>query len=130
MIQVMRVCGDTDVLLLQYLIIGAEKRYPLSENGLAVLYDNGWGTEKDFVKALALFSRSSEAGYFRAQYNMAVSYESGDGVEFDPAKAMDLFQKSATQGYYAALLVLGDVYVSSSFLLFTPLPNNEVIGQR
>ena len=61
---------------------------------------------------------------------MAVSYESGDGVEFDPAKAMDLFQKSATQGYYAALLVLGDVYVSSSFLLFTPLPNNEVIGQR
>ena len=76
-------------------------------------YDNGWGVEKDFPKAMELFKQSADAGYYRAQYNMAASYQSGDGVEFDPAKAMDLFQKSAAQGYYAAQLALGDTYVLS-----------------
>jgi TPR repeat protein len=53
-------------------------------------YENGWGVVADFGKALELYQKAAEGGYYRALYNMGVCHENGEGVPQDSAKVPTL----------------------------------------
>jgi TPR repeat protein len=42
--------------------------------------------DADFNKALELYKKAADGGYYRALYNMGVCHENGEGVPRDSAK--------------------------------------------
>jgi TPR repeat protein len=42
--------------------------------------------DADFNKALELYKKAANGGYYRALYNMGVCHENGEGVPRDSAK--------------------------------------------
>ena len=66
------------------------------EDGLAA-YNN-----KDYKKAMELWTELADRGYSQAQYNLGLMYSDGQGVKQDYKKAVELYQKAADQGYAPA----------------------------
>lgn len=63
-------------------------------NVLGVLHHKGYGTEKDYTKAMELFHRAAEAGECHALMNVGGLYYNGDGVPQDGLEAERWFQKA------------------------------------
>ena len=80
------------------------------QNGLAVLYKNGYGVTKDIVEAVKLYQKAAEQGFDKAQYNLAELYYDGEGVSKDYVEAAKWYQKAAEQGHIKAQNLLGYCY--------------------
>ena len=81
---------------------------------VGMLYDSGWGVEKDFTKAFQFYLRGAELGNAFMQYKVGAAYWQGMGVEVDMQKAKDWFLKSAEQGDEEGQWALGLFYVANS----------------
>ena len=57
--------------------------------------------EKDYNRAIELFTKSSEMGNYFATYNLGCMYYFGDGVEKDEEKAFEYFIKAS--GYFLSI---------------------------
>jgi len=99
---------------LRLLLPLAREGNAVAQNGLGVLYLNGWGVKQDFKEALQWFRKAAEQGEPRAQFNLGNMYDQGQGVPKDYAEAAKWYRKSADQGYppgqslLAALYAVGD----------------------
>ena len=83
--------------------LGAQTGYPLAQNDLGVLYENGIGdVKKDFVQAAQWYKMSANHGLAVAQHNMAVLYEQGKGVSQDLSASFKMYSEAAKQGYAAS----------------------------
>ncbi len=67
-------------------------------NNLAVLYEYGRGTPKDFKAAAVWYRRAANTGNFSAMANLGVLYLDGRGVGTDLIQAYVLFRLSAEHG--------------------------------
>lgn len=76
----------------------AELNNSCAENGLGVLYANGWGVPKDPTESARWYRRAAEQGHSAAQYNLGVLYREGYGVNRDTIEAARWFTISADSG--------------------------------
>ncbi|MCR5090510.1 MAG: sel1 repeat family protein, partial [Oscillospiraceae bacterium] len=97
-----------------------KKYYDLSarqndQDGLfytGVIYGQGWGTEKDSIKAITYYKKALEQGSARAAYNLAVLYTYGDAeIRQNLDKGLDYFCQAAELGYEGAADLMNDIGV-------------------
>ena len=79
---------------------------------LAFRYYSGDGVEKDFKRAVALWTAVAELGEGNSQDSLARCYYTGDGVERDLKKTVFWFTKAAEQGHPEAQCFLATLYAT------------------
>jgi TPR repeat protein len=103
----------------------AEKKYdlalkeiqPLAEKGdarcqysMGVLYENGFGVEKNPPLAAAWYLKAAEQGNSDAQYNLGAMNEHGVGIPVNYVEAARWYRPAAEVGDVDALSNLGVLY--------------------
>ena len=88
----------------------AEQGDPRAQYGLALLYKEGWGTEKDTQKAIEYYQKAAELGHLRAMFDLGLFYQTGELVTQDYSKAIGWYESAAKKGYSAAMYGLGEIY--------------------
>lgn len=73
-----------------------------AQNRVGHYYCNGYGVEKDEVKAVEWFLKAAEKGNAVAQYNLGICFRNGYGVKKDDEKAVEWYIKSANLGCWEA----------------------------
>jgi TPR repeat protein len=91
---------------LGYFRRSALKGDPGGQCALGLMYENGYGIEKDYTKAKLWFDRSARKGDPGGQNNLGFLYHSGLGVKRDDATAITWFTKAADQGLASAQMNL------------------------
>lgn len=90
---------------------GVEAGDSISMNGLGLLFQNGFGIDKDDKRALELFKSSAALGYGNAFVNLGRAYRDGAlGVQQDFSTAITWFKKGTDQGNVYAQYALGDMH--------------------
>jgi TPR repeat protein len=88
--------------------------YKYSLGGLAHLYANGLGGERNYFKATKLFEASCNAGTtdvnYEDCYNTGRKYDRGEGVRQDKFKAVKLYRKACNGKVEVACNDLGYMY--------------------
>ena len=104
---------------------------------LGVLYENGWGTAKDYKKAFEYYSKLAsiptigikisyngkttemESPVALSKYNLGLLYLKGLGVAQDVNKGIELLKDAADLGnIYKAQMALGEIYYSNNYVPF------------
>ena len=73
---------------------------------LAMLYQEGYGVEKDEAVAAQWFRQAAELGDADGQLNLGLSYAEGSGVECDYQEAQKWWRLAAEQGNKEAVRAL------------------------
>ncbi|MBW3697740.1 sel1 repeat family protein [Vibrio sp. T187] len=73
---------------------------------LAIMYEQGLGTEIDLEEAAFWYRLAANQGHLEAQYNLALLYINGEGVEEDSSAALYWIERAAHQGYMPAIIHL------------------------
>ena len=85
------------------------------ENGLyylGVIYAQGWGVERDTVKAVGYFKQAMDLDSARAAYNLAVLYTYGDDeIRRNLDKGLEYFCRAAELGYEGTPDLMNDIGV-------------------
>lgn len=93
--------------------MGAEllPRVVSSQLMLALMYEQGLGTSKNFKEAAKWYLRAAEEGYVdAAQHRLGILYEEGLGVPQDYTEAAKWFRLAADQGHQEAQFALSRLY--------------------
>lgn len=69
---------------------------------LGVMYQLGFGVDKDITKAIRFYKAAAEKGDAPGQYNLGLMYYEGVGVKQDYKKAYEMFKKAAKQNHSKA----------------------------
>ena len=77
---------------------------------LGVCLLQGYGTSRDFLKAIPYLSASAEKGHGEAQTRLAQLYFFGNGVEKSVEKALEWYAKAAAQNHEVAQQALGTIF--------------------
>jgi TPR repeat protein len=94
----------------------AEEGSPDAQNGLGVLYDNGYGVVMDHAKAAEWFKKAAEQGNAAGEIDLALEYDLGRGVPKNDTMAAYWYHKAADQGLPVAQLALGQMYADGRSL--------------
>lgn len=98
-------------MALSYFMEASMKNNLFATLNLALLYQDGYGVEKDLNKARDLFMRAYESGYTDALVLCGDSYwESEDGMTPDYSKALACYQKAMLRRCPYAAFRLGWLY--------------------
>lgn len=81
-----------------------------AQRNLGMLYNNGFGVNKDHEQARSWFEKAAAQGLADAQNDLALLYYNGLGVEKDYDKAGEWFAKAAEQGNAVAQYYLASLY--------------------
>jgi len=87
----------------------AEKGYTPSQSNLALCYESGWGTKKDYVMAEYWYKKACAAGDKDATINLGALYASSHFSKYD--KAVECLLPLAQQGNEDAQFNLAIAYV-------------------
>jgi hypothetical protein len=88
------------------LLKAAEGHSSLAQQTVGLMYVNGDGVERDYIKAAHWFARASGADYPPALYDLGAIYRNGEGVAVDVNTAIYFYTKSANFGYPMAMTEL------------------------
>lgn len=91
-------------------IKAADMDYPVAQNNLGFLYQNGLGVTKNDGEAFKWFLRSAKNGFSLGQYNLASCYFEGIGTNQSEEEGLMWIKKSAEGGEPMAMLALGFFY--------------------
>lgn len=78
----------------------AEAGHAVAQARLGVLYDRGWGGERDDALAVQWYTKAAAQGDHLAEYNLGLFYEAGRHVNKDVRRAADLFEKASNRPDY------------------------------
>jgi len=70
--------------------------------------------EKNFEKAVKLFTNAGNHCHSKALFNLAVMYEKGEGVAKDTSTTLKLMERSAECGYVEAMRIIGRYFINDS----------------
>lgn len=73
-------------------------------------FNEGWGVEVDFVKAMKWYRKAAEKNQKFSYNAIGNLYRTGSGVKADPNQALDWFKKGADVKDPQAMLNLGNCY--------------------
>ncbi|KZN69219.1 tetratricopeptide repeat protein [Pseudoalteromonas luteoviolacea] len=79
-------------------------------NNLGMMYNNGEGTDLDFVKAKQYFERAAELGSQLSFGNLGRLYEMGEGVEQSLEQAIEYYELGISFGDAQSMHNLGSLY--------------------
>jgi Sel1 repeat-containing protein/PEGA domain-containing protein len=82
-----------------------------AQRNLGVIYDQGYGVNKDPAQAALWFRKAAMTGNRDATYQLATMYENGRGVPQDQKQAIDWYRKAALLGDPDAQVKLGRAYM-------------------
>jgi len=102
----------------------AEEGNPQAQYGIAILYKEGWGTEKDVHKAIEYYQKAAKAGHVRAMFDLGLFYQQGHIVKQDYTKAVKWYEQAAERDYSAAMYGLGGLYFNGF-----GVEKNEEVGK-
>ena len=85
----------------------AEAGNPSAQFFLGAAFENGYGVERDFEKAVGWYRKAAEQGHPGAQAFLGWALLNGQGVETNAAEAVAWFRKAAEQGNSEAQLNYG-----------------------
>jgi len=85
----------------------AVRGYAPAQVNLAVLYVNGWGTEKNYGAALYWLKEAAKQGQSRAYTNLGLLYLNGWGVARNDEEALKDFRYAAEHGETGAMVNVG-----------------------
>jgi TPR repeat protein len=88
----------------------AEKGKAIAQSNLGFMYENGYGVEQSYEKAVEYYTMAAEQGHADAQRNLGVMYENGYGIEQSYEKAFEYYTMAAEQGDADAQFNLGVMY--------------------
>ena len=86
----------------EWYLKAVEQDNPYAMLGIAILYKNGKGVDRDYAKAFEWFLKAAEQDDFVAQFNVGLCYEKGYGVEANAEEAFRWYEKAAEQGHKGA----------------------------
>jgi len=69
---------------------------------LARCYDEGFGVERNDIRAVSWHLKAGEQDYPPAENHLGSCYQNGDGVPQDEAEAVQWYRRAAEQGYAIA----------------------------
>ncbi|MDH4239071.1 MAG: hypothetical protein OEW48_05880 [Phycisphaerae bacterium] len=69
---------------------------------LARCYDEGFGVERNVIRAVSWHLKAGEQGYPPAENHLGSCYQNGDSVPQDNAEAVQWYRRAAEQGYAIA----------------------------
>lgn len=84
---------------------------PASQVIVGFCYENGYGVEQNYQKAIEWYIRAADQRYAEAQNMLGNCYYYGHGVEQDYNKMVIWYEKAAKQSYAVAQKNLGDCYM-------------------
>ena len=77
----------------------AKRGYADAEFNLGVMYEKGWGVEKNESTAVEWYRKAAEQGHPSAQLHLGVMYEKGCGVDKNESIAVEWYRKVARKRY-------------------------------
>ena len=80
----------------------------VADYGLALLYRDGKGVEKDPGRAFDHLTRAAQGGFLTAQVSLAALYETGQGTRKSPEAAAQWQEAAARQGHAPSQLRLAE----------------------
>lgn len=87
-----------------------EKHDSRAEYAMGVLYENGFGVNKNPQQAVSWYLKAAEQGNSDAQYNLGAMYEHGVGIPVNYSEAARWYRPAAEAGDIDALSNLGVLY--------------------
>lgn len=87
--------------------------YAPAQYQMALIYQNGWGKNKDQSKAFELMSLAAEQNYSDALFSLSVMYTDGDVVKKDLTKAFVLMEKAAQKELASAQFNVAVMYANA-----------------
>lgn len=100
-------------MALQYYQEASHEGTAAAQNGLGVMFLNGYGVEKNMLKAKKLFKSAAQQGYAEAFYNLGVISMGTYGDEPDYAAAAENFQIAAQRSHTLAMHKIGIVSLNT-----------------
>lgn len=88
----------------------ATQSYPMAQNNLGWLYENGQGKPRDDAEAARWYRKAADQGEVLAQINLGHLYEAGRGVVKDETEAARWYRMAADLGAPYAADNLGRLY--------------------
>ncbi len=105
-----------------------QRARPLAEQGnanaqynMGVIYDEGYGVERDYAKAREWYKKAAAQNYAKAEHNLGVMYQEGHGVQADSAAAARWFKRAARHGEPAAQNNLSVMYARGEGMAQDPI---------
>lgn len=89
----------------------AEKGDASAQYNMGVLYDQGYGVNKNVDTARQWYLKAANQHFAKAEHNLGIIYKSGKGVEADATEAAHWFRRAAKDGEPAAQNNLAVMYV-------------------
>ena len=90
-----------------------EKRSDAMFN-IALIYDNGFGIERDKSRALFYYESASKLSNKYALFNLGWMYYNGENVNKDVFKAFELYKMAADFGHPRAMFNLANMHFSGT----------------
>ena len=84
----------------------------LGAYGVGLIYDGGYGIDKDQREAIKWYRLAAEAGYWLAQARLGEMYDNGWGTPENDEAAVKWFALAAAQGVTRAQIGLGRMFFS------------------
>lgn len=88
-----------------------EKRSDAMFN-LALIYDNGFGIQKDKSRAIYYYEAASQLSNKFAMFNLGWMYYNGENVNKDVVKAFELYTQASNFGHPRAMYNLANMHFS------------------
>ena len=85
-------------------------KFNYSSHYLAYMYKTGRGIEKDYQKAVELYTRAIEKGNSHSMNNLGYMYYNGHGVEQNYQKAIELYTLAIEKGNLSSMNNLAIMY--------------------
>ncbi len=77
---------------------------------LGLMYQYGYGVDKNYSTAVEWYRKAAEQGHAGAQYYLGNMYFFGQGVDYNRSTAVVWYRKAAKQGHAFAQYNLGEMY--------------------
>lgn len=94
--------------------IGVKEGYPESINNLGLLYQKGFGVEKNISKAIHYYEQAIELKSSAAYINLGNLYHFETSIKKDSKKAINYYKKAYELGNYNSLNMLGVLHVKEN----------------
>ncbi|KAF9434731.1 Heat shock 70 kDa protein 12A [Entomortierella beljakovae] len=91
-----------------------EAERPEEQFGLGEMFEQGRGVQRNYSKALELYSRAAKQGHAGAQINLGSMYENNRGVPKNLSIALGLYYKAASSGNSNAQFKLGTMFANGT----------------
>ena len=92
--------------IFEYLLNAAQMGNVKAQYQLALCYEYGQGTVRDYARAALWYSEAAKQGHTEAQYLLACCYSHGWGVPQNKAEAQRWYKKAASHGHLEAKRLL------------------------